>query len=138
MALALQLRWESLSRSAARSMSRIMAPSMAAQEYHDAPPVPQLSISDPSSQLPVPGPLEARALVSCHGGRGRGARASRVGRTRQLQGWWRCCCAVGEGTYGKVYKAKDMRSSRLVALKTMKLDNEEEGVPSTAVREVRC
>ena len=77
-------------------------------EYRDAPPVPQLSISNPSSQLPLPGPLEARALVRCHGGRGRGARASRVGRARQIQGWWRCCCAVGEGTYGKVYKAKDM------------------------------
>ena len=45
-------------------------------------------------------------------------------------------CAVGEGTYGKVYKAKDMRSSRLVAVKKMKLDNEEEGVPSTA--SARC
>jgi len=44
--------------------------------------------------------------------------------------------AIGEGTYGKVYKARDLRSSRLVALKKMKLDNEEEGVPSTAIREV--
>merc|ERR1719281_2369904 len=43
---------------------------------------------------------------------------------------------LGEGTYGKVYKARQRRSERAVAMKKMKLDAEEEGVPSTAIREI--
>ena len=43
---------------------------------------------------------------------------------------------VGEGTYGKVYRAKDLRNGRVVALKKTRLEMEEEGVPSTALREI--
>ena len=44
---------------------------------------------------------------------------------------------VGEGTYGVVYKAKDIyNNSGLVALKKIRLEKEEEGMPSTAMREI--
>eukprot|EP00746_Dinoflagellata_sp_MGD_P166643 gnl/MRDRNA2_/MRDRNA2_96686_c0_seq1.p1 gnl/MRDRNA2_/MRDRNA2_96686_c0~~gnl/MRDRNA2_/MRDRNA2_96686_c0_seq1.p1 ORF type:complete len:319 (-),score=60.66 gnl/MRDRNA2_/MRDRNA2_96686_c0_seq1:113-1069(-) len=43
---------------------------------------------------------------------------------------------LGEGTYGKVYKARSHKSGELVAMKQMKLGGEEEGVPSTAIREI--
>lgn len=43
---------------------------------------------------------------------------------------------VGEGTYGVVYKARDRRTNGIVALKKIRLEQEEEGVPSTAIREV--
>jgi len=43
---------------------------------------------------------------------------------------------LGEGTYGKVYKARNLRTGEIVAMKQMKLDAEEEGVPSTAIREI--
>jgi len=43
---------------------------------------------------------------------------------------------LGEGTYGKVYKCTQKRTGRPVAMKKMKLDSEEEGVPSTAIREI--
>eukprot|EP00420_Gonyaulax_spinifera_P038309 CAMPEP_0197886544 /NCGR_PEP_ID=MMETSP1439-20131203/16774_1 /TAXON_ID=66791 /ORGANISM="Gonyaulax spinifera, Strain CCMP409" /LENGTH=314 /DNA_ID=CAMNT_0043506341 /DNA_START=74 /DNA_END=1018 /DNA_ORIENTATION=+ len=43
---------------------------------------------------------------------------------------------LGEGTYGKVYKARNKRSGEFNAMKQMKLDAQEEGVPSTAIREI--
>lgn len=44
---------------------------------------------------------------------------------------------VGEGTYGVVYKARDIKNgNRLVALKKIRLEAEDEGVPSTAIREI--
>jgi serine/threonine protein kinase len=43
---------------------------------------------------------------------------------------------LGEGTYGVVYKARERTTSQLVALKKMRLDGEDEGVPSTAIREI--
>lgn len=43
---------------------------------------------------------------------------------------------VGEGTYGKVYKAKDHATGQLVALKKTRLEMSEEGVPPTALREI--
>lgn len=43
---------------------------------------------------------------------------------------------VGEGTYGVVHKAKDRTSGALVALKKIRLDAEDEGIPSTAIREI--
>ena len=43
---------------------------------------------------------------------------------------------VGEGTYGVVYKAKDKHTGQIVALKKIRLETEDEGVPSTAIREI--
>ena len=43
---------------------------------------------------------------------------------------------VGEGTYGVVYKARDTYTKEIVALKKIRLENEEEGMPSTAMREI--
>ncbi len=43
---------------------------------------------------------------------------------------------LGEGTYGEVYKARCSRTGEIRALKRMKLDQEDEGVPSTAIREI--
>ncbi|XP_062574759.1 cyclin-dependent kinase 13-like [Saccostrea cucullata] len=44
---------------------------------------------------------------------------------------------IGEGTYGQVYKAKDTFTDELVALKKVRLENEKEGFPITAVREIK-
>ncbi len=43
---------------------------------------------------------------------------------------------IGEGTYGVVYKARNKKTGKLVALKKIRLESEEEGIPSTSVREI--
>ena len=43
---------------------------------------------------------------------------------------------IGEGTYGVVYKAIDNKTNEFVALKKIRLVAEEEGIPSTAIREI--
>jgi len=43
---------------------------------------------------------------------------------------------IGEGTYGVVYKAKDKVNGKFIALKKIRLEHEDEGVPSTAIREI--
>jgi serine/threonine protein kinase len=43
---------------------------------------------------------------------------------------------IGEGTYGVVYKATEKKTGDTVALKKIRLEVEDEGVPSTALREI--
>ena len=43
---------------------------------------------------------------------------------------------VGEGTYGVVHKAKDVDTGEIYALKAIRLESEDEGIPSTAIREI--
>lgn len=43
---------------------------------------------------------------------------------------------IGEGAYGVVYKAKDKHTGETVAMKKIRLELEDEGMPSTALREI--
>jgi len=43
---------------------------------------------------------------------------------------------IGEGTYGVVYKARNRETGQYIALKKIRLENEDEGIPSTAIREI--
>ncbi|RKP16972.1 Pkinase-domain-containing protein [Rozella allomycis CSF55] len=44
---------------------------------------------------------------------------------------------IDEGTYGVVYRAQDLKSGEIVALKRLKLDREKEGFPITSLREIQ-
>lgn len=44
---------------------------------------------------------------------------------------------IGEGTYGVVYKARDRTTGEVVALKKILMHREKDGVPLTAIRELR-
>nr|P54664.1 RecName: Full=Cell division control protein 2 homolog 1 [Trypanosoma congolense]CAA82956.1 cdc2-related kinase [Trypanosoma congolense]CCC93329.1 cell division protein kinase 2 homolog 1 [Trypanosoma congolense IL3000] len=43
---------------------------------------------------------------------------------------------IGEGSYGVVYRARDITTDVIVALKRIRLESVEEGVPCTAIREI--
>lgn len=43
---------------------------------------------------------------------------------------------LGEGTYGIVYQAINTETGQTVALKRIRLESEDEGVPCTAIREI--
>ncbi|KAK3894598.1 hypothetical protein Pcinc_001646 [Petrolisthes cinctipes] len=93
------------------------------------PPFPRLGTSKPRVSTARPKILNAK----------------RQDRTC-LEDWSERCVEVfdiiaqiGEGTYGQVYKAraKDKKNDEMVALKKVRLENEKEGFPITAVREIK-
>ena len=43
---------------------------------------------------------------------------------------------LGEGTYGIVYMAKERATGNIVAVKEIKIDHCDDGIPSTAIREI--
>ncbi|XP_069490823.1 cyclin-dependent kinase 12 isoform X2 [Ambystoma mexicanum] len=110
----------------------------------DLPLPPELPGGDPSPpdsperRTPTPPPqqpLRKRPKICC----------PRYGERRQTEIDWGKRCVdkfdiigiIGEGTYGQVYKAKDKDTGELVALKKVRLDNEKEGFPITAIREIK-
>lgn len=44
---------------------------------------------------------------------------------------------IGQGTFGEVFKAKHKQTKKFVALKKVLMENEKEGFPITALREIR-
>ncbi|XP_015786126.1 cyclin-dependent kinase 9 [Tetranychus urticae] len=44
---------------------------------------------------------------------------------------------IGQGTFGEVFKARHRQTKKLVALKKVLMDNEKEGFPITALREIK-
>ncbi|XP_038634861.1 cyclin-dependent kinase 12 [Scyliorhinus canicula] len=109
----------------------------------DLPLPPELPGTDPSSpdspeqktpppSLPVP---KKRPKICC----------PRYGEKKETESDWGKRCVdkfdiigiTGEGTYGQVYKAKDKDTGEMVALKKVRLDNEKEGFPITAIREIK-
>jgi cyclin-dependent kinase len=43
---------------------------------------------------------------------------------------------IGQGTYGVVYKAQNTQNKEIIAVKRIKISTNEEGLPSTAIREI--
>jgi serine/threonine protein kinase len=43
---------------------------------------------------------------------------------------------LGQGTFGVVYQAENTETGQMVAIKRIRLESDQEGVPCTAIREV--
>ncbi|KZT05509.1 Pkinase-domain-containing protein [Laetiporus sulphureus 93-53] len=52
-------------------------------------------------------------------------------------GVYECLNQVGEGTFGQVWKARNTRDGRFVALKKIRMEAERDGFPVTAMREIK-
>lgn len=50
---------------------------------------------------------------------------------------YRGMAKIGQGTFGEVWKARCIQSQRIVALKKVLMENEREGFPITALREIK-
>ncbi|XP_023288505.1 cyclin-dependent kinase 12 isoform X3 [Orussus abietinus] len=99
-----------------------------------SPPRAKIDRVAPKPKLKRPKILKRRGSRNCHlpmsatGGKDWGERCVDV---------FEVIAQIGEGTYGQVYKAQDKRAGVLVALKKVRLENEKEGFPITAVREIK-
>lgn len=115
-----------------RLLSDLPLPPILAGGDSTSPPSSPVIESAPS---PLPTCYKKRPKICC----------PRFGESRQtLIDWGKRCVdkfeiigIIGEGTYGQVYKAKDRDTGELVALKKVRLDNEKEGFPITAIREIK-
>ncbi|CAI2349228.1 unnamed protein product [Caenorhabditis sp. 36 PRJEB53466] len=106
-------------------------------------PPPPLPVEVPSSsRLPMP-PTDSKRMTSrpvIISRRGVAARAD----WGDSDSWYKTTLAdyemldqIGEGTYGQVYKAVNKKTGVQVALKRVRLENEKEGFPITAIREIK-
>ncbi|KAK9829831.1 hypothetical protein WJX72_008122 [[Myrmecia] bisecta] len=66
-----------------------------------------------------------------------GAGDDAFGGCRSIEHCYERLDQIGEGTYGQVYLARDKQDGSLVALKKIRMDNEKEGFPITAIREIK-
>ncbi|XP_030300021.1 cyclin-dependent kinase 13 isoform X3 [Calypte anna] len=90
-------------------------------------------------------PEEKKPVVQSHSKRRPKICGPRHGETKEKEIDWGKRCVdkfdiigiIGEGTYGQVYKARDKDTGEMVALKKVRLDNEKEGFPITAIREIK-
>ncbi|XP_015512702.2 cyclin-dependent kinase 12 isoform X1 [Neodiprion lecontei] len=104
------------------------------EDPNATPPRGKLDRITPKPKLKRPKILKRRGSRNCHmpmsasGGKDWGERCVDV---------FEVIAQIGEGTYGQVYKAQDKRAAVLVALKKVRLENEKEGFPITAVREIK-
>ena len=43
---------------------------------------------------------------------------------------------LGQGAYGSVYKAKSIKTNQYFAIKVIKIEAYDDGIPSTTIREI--
>ncbi|XP_074659535.1 uncharacterized protein LOC141912215 [Tubulanus polymorphus] len=112
-----------------------MPPMYGEQDQDDGDPVEQLDIKRSINNRDVsPAPVSLktkRPRVNYTGPKGTADWGERC------VDMYEVITQIGEGTYGQVYKARDKDEDCLVALKKVRLENEKDGFPITAVREIK-
>ena len=90
---------------------------------YERKPMPVLppNLADPVKSAAIPTPPELVAIRQAH---------------RCIESF-KILTQVGEGTFGQVYKAQDLKTEEMVALKKIRNDQMREGFPITALREIK-
>jgi serine/threonine protein kinase len=65
------------------------------------------------------------------------SRNNPFGGCRRIEEAYERLTHLGQGTYGEVFKAVDKDTKEVVAIKKIKMENEKEGFPITAIREIK-
>ncbi|KAG9218142.1 hypothetical protein CCMSSC00406_0008081 [Pleurotus cornucopiae] len=103
------------------------------------PPPPPDSRSNHRASSPPPPNLSATPRIR-HARRSRKEEEKAYGRTFEgcgEQSDYNVTTKLGEGTFGEVHKALHKRTNTAVALKRILMHNEKEGMPVTALREIK-
>ena len=108
---------------------------LTAQIVEPAPP-PSLSSSDREPPGTVPGPSLPTMTTPANRSDVRVVSHSARHQNGLTETYERLEC-VGEGTYGKVYKARNNEAGLFVALKRIRMEGEKDGFPITAMREIK-
>lgn len=98
-----------------------------------APKAVENGHSEPFVMAPAPKPIENR---TGRPGPQNGARPKDGPASTNGEPYVRLAC-VGEGTYGRVYKARNVQTGEFVAFKRIRMDIEKDGFPVTALREIK-
>ena len=85
--------------------------------------------ADNAQQLKSPG-IQGRVELDSH----EFSEAPSIGAPGEL---YKIISQVGEGTFGKVYKAQNTVTKLYVALKRIRMESEKDGFPVTAMREIK-
>ncbi|KAG8957454.1 kinase subunit of RNA polymerase II carboxy-terminal domain kinase I [Tulasnella sp. 419] len=89
----------------------------------------QPSLVGSSSSMPAPSPIEPSPVSR--------KQLPPTPSARAPEELYQLVAQVGEGTFGKVYKARNVVTGSLVALKRIKVEAEKDGFPVTAMREIK-
>ena len=110
-------------------VSELPPPSPTVQDVSKMPMSPKANVNGDlvtSAQQPRPSELEADAVT----------RPSSPSITSRKE-LYAIVSQVGEGTFGKVYKARNTITNVHVALKRIRMEAERDGFPVTAMREIK-
>ena len=116
--------------------------SMIEGELPAQPPQATLAVQQqlPAAAADVVQPQEEEAKQQerpqAAGRSGKNANDGPVTTPDELDGQFEYQSKLGEGTYGVVYKALEVATGTIVAVKEIKIDHCDDGIPSTAIREI--
>jgi hypothetical protein len=97
-------------------------------------PTSTMATTTPSSQAVITAAEAGRSAPKRPSLEHRTGRSAKPAKPGQL---YSIMSQVGEGTFGKVYKARNTISGVYVALKRIRMESEKDGFPVTAMREIK-